>query len=201
MPDQLMPLLNIILLALALAVDAFAVSFSYGAVLKQRRMSNSLALATATGFGQFIMPVLGFIFSSSVHYYVASFDHWIAFGVFALLGSKVVFDAFWKNDDETHLHQLSFKALCIIGIATSIDAFIAGASLYIMINGGSCGYSSCSWAIIPGLIIGAITFICAFFGFHLAKVFHRIPTKVLECAAGITLIAIGLNILIEHLSE
>ena len=196
-----MPLLNIILLGLALAVDAFVVSFSYGAVLKKQRMSNSLALATATGFGQFIMPVLGFLLSGTVHYYVSSFDHWIAFGVFTLLGGKIIFDACGKEEDSPQLHKLSFKILCVIGIATSIDAFVAGASLYIMLHGTCNGSLSCSSAIFPGIIIGIITFICAFSGFHLAKACHRIPIKILEYAAGLTLIAIGLNILIEHLSS
>lgn len=201
MRHPIMPLLNIILLGLALAVDAFVVSFSYGAVLKRHRMSNSLALATATGFGQFIMPVLGFILSSSIHYYVSSFDHWIAFGVFFILGSKIIFDACGKDDNAPQLHSLSFKVLCIIGIATSIDAFIAGASLYIMLHGSACDSPSCFSAVFPGIIIGIITFLCAFAGFHMAKVLHRIPTKILECVAGLTLIAIGLNVLIGHLSE
>lgn len=194
-----MSLFSIILLAFALAVDAFAVSFSYGVVLKKKRLRNSLGIATATGLGQFIMPILGFLLTGTFHHYIAIWDHWIAFSVFAILGGKIIFDAYRIPANKPFLGVLSFKILVLIGIATSIDALISGASLYMMSSptlGATLGYSDC---LLPALIIGGITFICAFVGFHLAHFLQHIPTKFLEIGAGLALIGIGVNTLIEHL--
>lgn len=189
---------DIILLSLALAVDALIVSFSYGLVIKHHRMKNALGLGLSTGLGQFLMPLMGFLLTGSIHSYVARWDHWIAFSVFVILGGRVIWQAFSQQggctDDVPRM--LSFRILLVTGIATSIDAFVAGASLYF-----SQGSSTDSG---PGIVfcaalIGGITFACSFAGFLSARHLHRLPTKPLEIAAGLVLVGLGIKVLFEHL--
>lgn len=85
--------IDVVLLGLALAVDAFVVSFSYGLILKRNRWRNAVSLGAATGLGQFVMPVAGWYGTNLVHGYIESIDHWIAFAVFLALGLKVIDEA------------------------------------------------------------------------------------------------------------
>ena len=131
-----MGIVDVILLALALAVDAFIVSFSYGLILKKNRYINAIKLGLATGLGQFIMPVIGWYGTNIVHGYIESIDHWLAFAVFLALGLKVIDDALNEDDNAQNLsRELTFKILLMIGLATSIDALVTGITLYFMKNG------------------------------------------------------------------
>ena len=126
-----MTIIDILLLALALAVDAFVVSFSYGLIIKQKRNKAAFKLASATGLGQFVMPILGWYGAQSIYQLIAQVDHWIAFFVFLTLGLKVIVDALKECDCKQKLDKnLSFKVLLMIGVATSIDAFVSGSMLY-----------------------------------------------------------------------
>ncbi len=84
---------SVFLLALALSADAFAVAFSYGLVIRRNAAASAFKLAAATAVGQFVMPLIGWLATGSVHRYVEAFDHWIAFTVFLLLGLNVLIDA------------------------------------------------------------------------------------------------------------
>lgn len=185
--------LDILLLALALSVDAFVVSFSYGLVIKSNPLKNSLKIGFATGFGQFIMPVIGWYGTRSVHNYIESFDHWIAFAVFVALGLKVIDEALEKKDDSQQKKlskKLTKRVLLMIGVATSIDALVTGVTIYFM--------NVSIWFAAP--IIGVTTFICSVIGFRLNCCFKKVPTKYMEIAAGIILILLGCKVLYEHLS-
>ena len=183
--------IDVVLLGLALAVDAFVVSFSYGLILKKNRWRNAVSLGVATGFGQFIMPVIGWYGTNLVHGYIERVDHWIAFAVFLALGLKVIDDALSKKDEHQKLkHQLTLKVLFMLGLATSIDALVTGITLYFM--------NVSIWFAAP--TIGIITFICSVIGFQLNCCFKKVPTKHMEIAAGIILIMLGCKVLFEHLS-
>ena len=188
-----MLLFDIILIALALAIDAFVVSFSYGLIIKKKRNLSALKLALSTGGGQFIMPLIGWYGTKAIYKYVATFDHWIAFFVFLFLGIKVIADALEnKNSDNPKKldKNLSFKILLIIGIATSIDAFVMGGTLFfVKIN-----------ILLAASLIGIITFISSIAAFRLARAFRKLPTKYMEISAGLILIALGIKVLCEHLS-
>ncbi len=188
---------DVILLAMALAVDALVVAFSYGLVIKEHRMRNACGIAVATGLGQFIMPLIGFLLTGSVHSYVEQWDHWIAFSVFFILGIRVIHEAFSNGQDDTEdiPRYLSFKILLVTAIATSIDALVAGASLFISysMNEGGPGIVTAS------LIIGGVTYLCSYGGFMMARHMHRLPTKPLEIIAGLVLIGHGVKVLCEHL--
>lgn len=124
-----MPLADLIFLAFALSVDAFVVAFSYGLLIKKKRLSNGIKLSLSTGAGQFLMPVLGFLLTGSVHRYIAAWDHWLGFSVFTFLGVNVLREG-WNHrneeEDMPHVASLTLPTLMAVGIATSIDALVAG---------------------------------------------------------------------------
>ena len=181
---------SVFLLSLALSVDAFAVAFSNGLSLKKDRFFSSLQIGLSTSIGQFIMPILGWLATDSIHQYIKVFDHWIAFFVFLFLGLNMIRNAFGRDNQQTKAADISFKTLILIGIATSIDACVSGVSLYFM------GTSIISAA----LMIGSICFICTLSGFYISRIFSCLPTCVLQNISGIVLILLGFKILYEHLS-
>ena len=188
-----MNLFDIFLLALALSLDAFILSFSYGLVLHPHKLKNGLKLGASTGFFQFAMPLIGWVAAKSVNQYIEFLDHWIVFFVFLALGINVLSSALEKgqNDKPQKLeNKLSFKVLLMIGIATSIDALVTGATIFFMKTP----------IIFSSIIIGITTFCCAFIGYGLCRIFKNLSTKYMEFVAGIILIALGCKVLFEHLS-
>lgn len=186
-----MSLLDIWFLALALSVDAFAVAFSYGLVIKKKKGKSALKIASAAGLGQFIMPVLGWYGARGIYHQIEQIDHWIAFFVFLMLGLKVISDSFRNCDCKNKLDKtLPFRVLFLIGVATSIDAFVSGSMLYFV--------KAPVW--LSASVIGATTFVCSCLGFNFCRLFKKFPTRWLEIASGLILIALGAKILYEHLS-
>lgn len=183
--------IEIFFLALALSVDAMIVSFSCGLLVKKNRGASALKLAAATALGQTIMPVIGWLGAQSVHLYIEEYDHWIAFIVFLGLGSNVIYHALTdKSEERNHCPCLDFKVLFLIGVATSIDACVAGISLYFMDI----------WLFAAVLMIGLVTFINSLIGFYACRVLKKIPSAYMEILSGLILIGLGAKILTEHLS-
>ena len=196
-----MPLADLIFLAFALSVDAFAVAFSYGLIIKQKRLSNGIRLSLATGAGQFLMPVLSFSLTSSVHRYIAAWDHWLGFAVFTFLGVNI-FREGWhhrnKEKDMPRVTSLTLSTLVAVGIATSIDALVAGVSIYLA--SAQCGTTPAFHAaLLPAAAIGLTTFLCTAAGFFLTNRLHRFPSFYLEAGAGLILIGLGVKMLCDHL--
>ena len=184
-------MLSVVFLAFALSVDAFVVAFSYGMILRKNLLSNALKLGLATGIGQFVMPVLGWLGTMAVHHYIEAFDHWVAFAAFAMLGINVIYEALKGDDEDEKISKnLSLQTLVTIGIATSIDACVSGISLYFL------GVNIWLAAFVIGIICLSITIA----GFGLSYCFKRLPTTALQIIAGLVLIALGLKVLFEHLS-
>lgn len=179
--------LDILILALALSIDACVVSFSNGLVFTQNKRVNSLMLAFAVGFFQFLMPVVGFFAAQTVSKYVEPYDHWIVFGIFVLLGAKFIKDAFKEEKEEKIECFMCFKYILLVAIATSIDALGAGVSIAFT--------KTQIW--IPAIIIGVITFINSLLGFWSGYLFKKFPTKNLEIAGGLILIALAFKIVFE----
>ena len=184
-------MLGVVLLAFALSADAFTVAFSYGLILKKKTLHNGLKLGAATGLGQFVFPIIGWLATGSVHKYIEAVDHWLAFTVFFILGLNVIIAALRGEDENVKLpKKLTLKTLFVIGVATSIDACVSGISLYFMpVN-----------SIASALVIGLICFVCTLCGFCASCCLKKLPTKVMQIAAGIILILLGCKILYEHLS-
>ncbi len=183
-----MTILDVLLLALALSVDAFVVSFSYGLIIKKNRLINALKLALAVGGGQFIMPVIGWFCTAPVSKYVASFDHWLVFAVFGVLGLNVIINAVSPKQENLQ-KKLTLPVLFMLGLATSIDAMVTGVSLYFA-----------KVAIFKtALIIGLTTFVCSLTAFFLNRFFKKLPQQKMEIAAGVILILLGVKVLCEHM--
>ena len=205
-----MPLADLLFLAFALSVDAFVVAFSYGLLIKQKRLSNGIKLSLSTGAGQFLMPVLGFLLTvpvsrkpstGTVHQYIAAWDHWLGFVVFTFLGVNVIREG-WnhRNEEEQmpHVTSLTLPTLLAVGIATSIDALVAGVSIYL--SSAQCGTTPTLHAVLlPAAAIGFTTFLCTAAGFFLTRRLHRFPTFHLEAGAGLILIGLGVKMLCDHL--
>lgn len=183
-----MSILDIFILALALSIDACVVSFSNGLVFTQNKRVNSLMLAFAVGFFQFLMPVIGFFGAQTVSKYVEPYDHWIVFGIFVLLGAKFIKDAFKAEKEEKIDCFMCFKYILLVAIATSIDALGAGVSIAFT--------KTQIW--FPAIIIGVVTFINSLLGFWSGYLFKKFPTKYLEISGGLILIALAFKILFEN---
>lgn len=185
--------LEIFFIGLVLAVDATVYSFSYGLILREKRFLSALQLALTVGFYQGAMPLIGYMAGNAVHSTIAIWDHWIVLAVFLWLGFSIIRGA-WKKGDERDSPQetpLSFAALMFIGIATSIDALAVGACMAL----GDIGGTDLSPAgiVLAAVCIGFITFCCSEAAFHLARPFHHLPTRWLETASGLLLIALGVQ--------
>ena len=169
--------LEIIILAVALALDSMLVSFSYGLVFSKKRLYNSLLLAVAFGFFQFLMPVIGGFFTGFLYSQLEIYSKWIVFVIFLILGCKFLKSAF-EEKNEAKECCINFSCLIFLSIATSIDALGAGVSIKLLnIN-----------TLLPALLIGVITFVLSFFGFWIASCFRKIPSKLIEILGALLLI-------------
>jgi manganese efflux pump family protein len=188
-----MSLIEILFLAIALAMDCFTVSVTCGLI--QKRLFWSTMLITAFMFGLFqgVMPVLGWLGISMFSEVIQRWDHWIAFSLLAFLGCKMIIEGLKTDTEEKHFNPASFKMTITLAIATSIDAFAVGLSF------GCLGMNTLSSIILPIVIIGLISFIMSIIGYLAGiKLGHLFKFPV-EAVGGAILVIIGLKILIEHL--
>ena len=175
-----MTYIEIILLSLALSIDACIVSFTYGITFDKDRVKNALLLAIFTGVFQGLMPCIGYFLTSFVKHYIAPYASLIIFLIFTYLGIKFIKEAFQKKEKPC---CISITCLFLIGIATSIDAFSAGISLSLYGN----------HILKPALLITFVTFINSLLGFKLGGKLKNLPTRGLEIMAGIVLIGLGVR--------
>lgn len=173
--------IEILLLALALSIDACVVSFTYGLTFNQERLKTSFSLATFTALFQGIMPIIGYFLTGFVKSYISPYASLIVFLIFTYLGVKFIKEAFEKKENKNLCMGLG--CLFLIGIATSIDAFSAGISLSLYGNK----------ILKPALLITFITFINSLIGFWLGGKLKKFPTKSMEIFAGIVLIFLGIK--------
>ncbi|MDG5468264.1 manganese efflux pump MntP family protein [Deltaproteobacteria bacterium IMCC39524] len=177
-------------LALALAMDAFAVALGTGAVLSRLTGRHLFRLGFHFGLFQALMPVIGWLAGLTIIQWVEAWDHWIAFSLLAIIGGRMIYEAFSdeeKTDDRDPTKGLS---LVLLSIATSIDALAVGFSLSVI------GVSIWMPALVIGLVAGILTIIGMLLG---GRIGDRWGSRV-EIFGGLVLIAIGFKILIEHLS-
>jgi manganese efflux pump family protein len=181
--------LTIVLIAFGLAMDAFAVSIANGLTIKGNRKQAALLTGVFFGGFQMLMPVIGWAIGLSLQGIITGIDHWIAFGLLAFIGSKMIYEALKNNGEEPTEKTLKIHTLLTLAVATSIDALMVGLSFAFLQTS----------ILLPVAIIGFVTFLLSFFGFYFGcylgkKLGHRI-----EIIGGLILILIGLRILLEHL--
>ncbi|HPV20593.1 MAG TPA: manganese efflux pump MntP family protein [bacterium] len=181
----------IFLLALSLAMDAFAVSISAGISMQKRDFSEALKIALAFGIFQAVMPIIGFFGASSFYDYICHVDHWIAFFLLAFIGGKMISEAVKKKGEcQVFPANIKFLQLMVLAVATSIDALAAGVSLSML----------CSDILIPVLMIGFVTFIFSFSGVTFGvKLGCKFGTRM-EIVGGTVLILIGLKVLLGDIA-
>ncbi len=196
---------ELVLIALALAMDATVYSFSYGLILRQGRAWAALWLALVVGFYQAGMPLIGYIGGMAVKELLAAWSPWIVLAVFTLLGANVIRNAWYPKDEETcgdgGAKPLGFGTLMLVGIATSIDALAVGTCMALGSMGSTDGtpLSSAQLGIAVG-IIGVVTLACSLAAFHAARPLQKLPTKWLETFAGLLLIGLGIQNVLSELS-
>ncbi len=187
-----MTTVDLILTAIALSMDALAVSITTGIALKDK-LSFGKAAKVGLFFGGFqaLMPAIGFLLGRSIHELIKSLDHWAAFLMLFIIGAKMLYDAIKGGEDEAAgENPVANKVLLPLAVATSIDALAVGISLAM----------TDANLVVSVSVIGLITFVICVVGVLLGKQLRKILKNYAGMAGGVILIGIGLKILIEHLS-
>jgi putative Mn2+ efflux pump MntP len=180
--------LNIIGIAVGLAMDAFAVSIAAGVALGRVTFRPAFRLAWHFGLFQFMMPILGWWVGSTVAGYVAAWDHWLAFTLLAFVGGKMLLDAFRRDQTTPRANPTKGWMLVVLSVATSIDALAVGLSMAFL------GVPVLAPAIVIGLVALAFTAV----GVVLAGRLFRRCGRLALAVGGLVLIAIGLRVVIGH---
>lgn len=181
-----MSFFSVLSISFGLAMDAFAVSVSGGAAGNRDRIKKLMLLALSFGIFQGLMPLLGWFCAGSFRVHIQSYDHWIAFGLLALIGGKMIYESF--SGEEESEFSLSFWSIIVLSVATSIDAFAAGIGL-------SCIGSG---IFVPVLVIGVVTFLLSAAGVMLGKKAGGVIERKAVLTGGLVLLGIGVKILFEH---
>uniref|UniRef100_UPI0036F2CC91 manganese efflux pump MntP n=1 Tax=Rubeoparvulum massiliense TaxID=1631346 RepID=UPI0036F2CC91 len=187
-------LFSIFMIALGLAMDAFTVSISNGAVLKKVRLKDALLIGAYFGVFQGLMPLIGWAVGKEFQQLIMRYDHWIAFILLSFIGAKMIWDSVHENpcackETVQPTDALSSKTLLLLAIATSIDALVVGVS-----------FAFLKVAILEAaIIIGLVTGILCVLGVYIGRTFGKLLCGKAEIVGGIVLILIGTKILLEHL--
>lgn len=185
-------MVEVFLIAVSLALDAFAVSVSSGISVKGFCWKHSVKMGLYFGFFQFAMPLIGWFLGSSVSAYIEAVDHWIAFGLLALIGGRMVWEAVHKacGEEADAVTELTARRLIVLAVATSIDALAVGVSMAFMdVN-----------ILFSAIVIGAVAFILSAVGGLLGRRLGCLFQRRAEIVGGVVLIGIGAKILVEHLT-
>lgn len=184
--------LSILLIAVGLSADCFAVALSGGIANRNHSLLQALRVSFSFGFFQSLMLVLGWLAGRTVVEFISSFDHWIAFALLAFVGGKMLWEAFHPEDDEEKEIDISRGFLLLtLSIATSIDSLAVGLSFaFLEVNIGLA---------IP--VIGIVAFMFTVLGFLAGKRAGRLLDRRAEALGGLILLGIALKVLLSHLFE
>lgn len=183
-----MELAELMIIAVGVSMDAFAVSICKGLSVSDIRPKHSLMTALWFGGFQALMPLLGYYLGVSFADFVSSVDHWIAFILLGIIGGNMIKESFHKEESFTVDPDFSFRTMLAMAVATSIDAFAIGVSLaFLKVN---------IWPSVT--MIGLTTALFSAVGVYIGNIFgHRYKSKA-EFAGGFILVAMGLKILLDH---
>lgn len=185
-----MSLWALLLIAVGVSADAFAVALGKGLHMRRFSLRNAIVIAVTFGAFQALMPLIGWLLGSAFASYIQDVDHWIAFGLLALIGGKMLYEAFSaKEDTDEDTDRLPLRELLLLAVATSIDALAVGVTLaFLPVSIGGA-------IALIGVTTAVLTFVGVLVGRRVGSRFG----KPAEIAGGVILILIGLNILLEHL--
>lgn len=180
--------IEILLISIGLAMDAFAVSVCKGLAMKKMSWKKAIIIGLYFGIFQAVMPVIGYFLGTTFERFITNVDHWVAFILLVGIGINMVKEAFDK-ESENRNDNVDVKTMLVLSIATSIDALAIGitfACLKIHI-------------VMPVITIGLITFIISVIGVKIGNRFGDKYGKKAEIMGGVILILLGIKILLEHL--
>lgn len=178
-------------LAVGLSMDAFAVSVCKGLSVKKAGPKECSICGGWFGSFQALMPLIGFFLGTLFAEAIKAFDHWVAFGLLAIIGINMLKEAFSKGCDcENSNADLSVKTMFVMAVATSIDALAVGISL------AMAGDVNITVAVV---LIGVITFLLSALGVKIGNIFGNRFEKKAQVAGGVILILLGVKILLEHM--
>lgn len=185
-------MLNLLMIAIGLSMDAFAVSTTNGMCVSRQYKRKSFftrALVWSAMFGLFqgLMPMLGYFLGKTFASFISSIDHWIAFILLGFIGGKMIWEAVHPEKEECEVN-LPFSTILTQAIATSIDALAVGVSFALLeVN-----------ILSASVIIALTTLLCSLVGAYLGKAFGSLLKSKAEVFGGVILVLIGLKILLEH---
>ncbi len=184
-----MSTLELLLIAVGLSMDAFAVSVCKGLSTRHLKATHYLLIGLWFGGFQALMPAIGYLLGSTFEQYIVSIDHWVAFFLLGIIGANMIKEAL-SDEEETTDASFSVKSMLILAVATSIDALAVGIT----------------FALLPDVhiltaisSIGIVTFLLSAVGLRVGNVFGLRYKAKAEIVGGVVLILMGLKILLEHL--
>ncbi len=184
-----MELIAILIIAVGLAMDTFAVSIVSGATYRQLKIKYALRMAVFFGGFQAVMPLIGSLAGLVARELIAGYDHWVAFGLLSAVGCRMIYESFKIKTAKGNFDPSNILVLLALSVATSIDALAIGVTLSLL-----------KISIITAVvIIGAVTFILSCAGVFIGKKFGHFFENKIEIIGGIILIALGVKIVVEHL--
>lgn len=179
---------TLLILAIGVSMDAFAVSICKGLAMKQIKFKHMLIVGLWFGGFQALMPLIGYFLGIQFETYITAYDHWIAFILLALIGGNMIKEAL-SNEEETADASLAVKIMLVLAIATSIDALALGVTFaFLQVN---------IWEAVS--FIGVVTFLFSVAGLKIGNVFGTKYKSKAEFVGGVILILLGIKILLEHL--
>lgn len=182
-------ILSIILIALGLSADCFAVALSGSVSMKSFTRFQVLRTALVFGFFQALMPVLGWLLGQTVVDFIADYDHWIALILLGFIGGKMIWESFQKKEDKQSLDITRGFLLITLAVATSIDALAVGLTFaFIEVN-----------ITLAVFIIGITAFLATVISFLIGQKLGKLAGRWAELIGGLILLAIGIRIVVTHL--
>lgn len=187
-----MGIAELLLIAVGLSMDAFAVSICRGLGMRRLNLRTAAVLALFFGCFQALMPLVGWALGSQLMWFIAPVDHWVAFVLLAFIGGKMLWEAFHEDDEGCGCEDTSaidLREFLVLAVATSIDALAAGIS-----------FAALNVDIVASVsLIGVITFALSFVGVAVGHFFGARYERPASVVGGVVLILIGLKVLLEHL--
>ena len=182
-----MGIVELLILAVALSMDAFAVAVCKGLAMERLTLGRACVVGCWFGGFQALMPLIGYFLGAQLYAYIESFDHWIAFGLLVLIGANMIREAF--GEEEGVGGSLSFGPMLIMAVATSVDALAVGLTFAVL-----------DVQVVPAVLaIGVITFLLSALGVKIGNLFGTKYRSKAEFIGGVILVLLGIKILLEHL--
>ena len=186
-----MGFVELLLVAVGLSMDAFAVSVCKGLSVKKVGVKHAALAGLYFGGFQFLMPVIGYLLGFRFENIIQNVDHWIAFVLLAFIGGNMIKESFGKETEELNA-SFTFRTMLPLAIATSIDALAVGITFAFLMD-------SVGEMMLSVLLIGVVTFTLSAVGVKVGSVFGAKYRSGAQLAGGVILVLLGLKILLEHL--